>query len=79
MVVHRVYAASRCPTSMIFIRCKGGISHNPAEYSSPEDMWVPLTRLDSDSLADQLCSTAGANVLLGAVLRYDRSLKSANE
>ncbi|MGC5327241.1 Zn-dependent hydrolase [Brevibacillus sp. SYSU BS000544] len=26
-----------CPISMIFIRSKDGISHNPAEWSSPED------------------------------------------
>lgn len=25
------------PTGMIFVPCKDGISHNPAEYSSPED------------------------------------------
>lgn len=49
-----VYTSKRCPTSMIFVPCREGISHNPAEYSSPE------------ACAD------GANVLLGAVLRYDR-------
>ncbi|MDQ4063796.1 MAG: Zn-dependent hydrolase [Actinomycetota bacterium] len=26
-----------CPIGMIFVRSKGGISHNPAEYSSKED------------------------------------------
>ena len=26
------------PTSMIFIPSKNGISHNPAEYSSPEEV-----------------------------------------
>lgn len=26
-----------CPTSMIFIPCKDGVSHNPREYSTPED------------------------------------------
>jgi allantoate deiminase len=26
-----------CPIGMIFVRSKDGISHNPAEYSSPED------------------------------------------
>nr|POE65900.1 putative hydrolase [Quercus suber] len=49
-----VYANMRCPSSMIFVPCRDGVSHNPAEYSSP-----------------QACSD-GANVLLGAVLRYDR-------
>lgn len=49
-----VYANKRCPTSMIFVPCRDGVSHNPAEYSSPE-----------------ACED-GANVLLGAVLRYDK-------
>jgi len=52
-----VYTARKIPTAMIFIRCKAGISHNPAEYSSPEDI------------------EAGAQVLLGAVLRYDAYCK----
>ena len=25
-----------CPSGMIFIPCRGGVSHNPAEYASPE-------------------------------------------
>ncbi|KAF2405013.1 amidase [Trichodelitschia bisporula] len=49
-----VYTSKVCPTSMIFIPCKNGVSHNPEEYSTPED-----------------CAL-GAQVLLGAVLRYDR-------
>lgn len=49
-----VYTNKHCPTSMIFVPCRDGVSHNPAEYSSPE-----------------ACGD-GANVLLGAVLRYDR-------
>ncbi len=24
-----------CPVGMLFVRCRGGISHNPAEYASP--------------------------------------------
>ena len=27
-----------CPTTMLFIPCKGGISHNPAEYAKNEDI-----------------------------------------
>ncbi len=42
------------PTSMIFIPCEHGVSHNEAERVSPEQM------------------TAGANVLLDAVLELDR-------
>ena len=26
------------PIAMLFVRCKGGISHNPAEYAAPADM-----------------------------------------
>ncbi|KAK6956566.1 hypothetical protein Daesc_001844 [Daldinia eschscholtzii] len=32
-----VYASRRCPTSMIFVPSKNGVSHNPEEYTSPED------------------------------------------
>lgn len=49
-----VHTSKRCPTSMIFVPCKDGVSHNPEEHCSPED-----------------CAT-GAQVLLGAVMRYDR-------
>jgi acetylornithine deacetylase/succinyl-diaminopimelate desuccinylase-like protein len=49
-----VYTNKHCPTCMIFVPCREGVSHNPAEYSSPE------------ACAD------GANVLLGAVVRYDK-------
>jgi acetylornithine deacetylase/succinyl-diaminopimelate desuccinylase-like protein len=29
--------ALRCPTSMVFVPSKDGVSHNPVEYTSPED------------------------------------------
>jgi allantoate deiminase len=29
--------AGLCPTAMLFIRCKGGISHNPAEAVRADD------------------------------------------
>ncbi|MGE0700886.1 MAG: Zn-dependent hydrolase, partial [Hyphomicrobiaceae bacterium] len=45
-----VYMARVCPTSMVFVPCVDGISHNEAEDMKPE--WA----------------TAGANVLLEAVL-----------
>ncbi len=50
------YVARVAPTTMIFVPCKGGISHNEAEYSSKEQ-----------------CAN-GAQVLLQAVLDYDRTL-----
>ena len=31
-----LFMARVCPTSMIFIPCKGGVSHRPDEYSSPD-------------------------------------------
>ncbi len=34
--------AALCPTAMLFIRCKGGVSHNPAEHVEPEDAEVAL-------------------------------------
>lgn len=42
---------------MIFVRCRDGVSHNPAEYTRPQD-----------------CA-AGAQVLLGAYLRYDNYVR----
>ncbi|KAI0112568.1 hypothetical protein GGR51DRAFT_46087 [Nemania sp. FL0031] len=32
-----VYTSRHCPTSMIFVPSKNGVSHNPEEYTSPED------------------------------------------
>ena len=32
-----MHVAEVCPMGMIFVRSKGGISHNPKEWSSPED------------------------------------------
>ncbi|KAF2787338.1 amidase, partial [Melanomma pulvis-pyrius CBS 109.77] len=49
-----VHTSTRVPTAMIFVPCREGLTHNPAEYCSPED-----------------CGN-GAQVLLNAVLGYDR-------
>jgi acetylornithine deacetylase/succinyl-diaminopimelate desuccinylase-like protein len=32
-----VYASKRCPTSMIFVPSRDGVSHHPEEWTSPED------------------------------------------
>lgn len=32
--------ASLCPTAMLFVRCAGGISHNPAEAVDPADVEI---------------------------------------
>lgn len=34
--------AALCPTAMLFIRCRGGISHNPAEQVDPADAEIAL-------------------------------------
>jgi allantoate deiminase len=34
--------AALCPTAMLFIRCKDGISHNPAEHVDPADVEIAL-------------------------------------
>jgi beta-ureidopropionase / N-carbamoyl-L-amino-acid hydrolase len=50
------YVSRVAPSAMIFVPCRGGISHNEAEFTSKEQ-----------------CA-AGAQVLLQAVLDYDRTL-----
>ncbi len=50
------YVSRVAPTAMIFVPCRGGISHNEAEFTS------------------KLQCAAGAQVLLQAVLDYDRRL-----
>ena len=46
------------PLAMLFTRCRGGISHNPAEYASPEDMGLSARVLRAllDDLADGMKS-----------------------
>ena len=34
--------AAICPVAMLFVRCKGGISHNPAESASEKDVNVAI-------------------------------------
>ena len=31
------------PVGMLFVRCRGGVSHSPAEYVSPEDVGAATT------------------------------------
>jgi allantoate deiminase len=28
----------RIPFAMLFVRCRGGVSHNPTEYAAPDDI-----------------------------------------
>jgi len=37
--------ARLCPSAMMFVRCRGGISHNPAEFCSPADMGIALAAM----------------------------------
>lgn len=37
--------AKICPASMMFVRCRGGISHNPSEYASADDMGIAVAAL----------------------------------
>jgi allantoate deiminase len=37
--------AKLCPIGMLFVRCRGGISHNPAEYAGPADMGMAVAAL----------------------------------
>lgn len=34
--------AALCPTAMLFVRCRGGVSHNPAEHVDPVDAEIVL-------------------------------------
>lgn len=34
--------AALCPVSMLFVRCRGGVSHRPDEFASAEDMDVAV-------------------------------------
>jgi allantoate deiminase len=34
-----------CPSAMMFVRCRGGISHNPAEFASEADMGLAVAAL----------------------------------
>ncbi|HEX2653249.1 MAG TPA: M20/M25/M40 family metallo-hydrolase, partial [Xanthobacteraceae bacterium] len=37
--------AKLCPAAMMFVRCRGGISHNPAEFASSADMGLAIAAL----------------------------------
>jgi allantoate deiminase len=37
--------ARLCPIAMLFVRCRRGISHNPAEYASPADIGAAIAAL----------------------------------
>jgi allantoate deiminase len=37
--------ARLCPSAMLFVRCRGGVSHNPAEFTSVPDMGLAIAAL----------------------------------
>ena len=37
--------ADLCPVAMLFLRCRGGVSHHPDEYASPADMGAAVETL----------------------------------
>ena len=37
--------ARLCPSAMLFVRCRGGISHNPAEFASVADIGLAVAAL----------------------------------
>jgi allantoate deiminase len=37
--------ARLCPAAMLFVRCRGGISHNPAEFASVADVGLAIAAL----------------------------------
>jgi N-carbamoyl-L-amino-acid hydrolase len=49
------YVAGRVPTAMLFVPCRDGLSHHPAEWAEPEHLEL-ATRV----LADTLATVAGA-------------------
>ncbi len=50
------YVARRVPTAMLFVPCRDGLSHHPAEWAEPEHL-----ELASRVLADTLATLAGAS------------------
>jgi allantoate deiminase len=52
--------ARLCPIGMLFVRCRGGVSHNPKEYASARDLGCAVAaliafieRFDSRTLSDR--------------------------
>ncbi|KAL4860479.1 hypothetical protein BDV12DRAFT_209349 [Aspergillus spectabilis] len=53
-----VYTSRHCPTAMIFVPCRDGVSHHPTEYCTPEDCALGTqTLLESVVHYDQSLST----------------------
>ena len=48
------FVARTCPAAMIFVPCRGGVSHHPGEYASPGQLAAGAAVL-ADSLAELAC------------------------
>jgi Acetylornithine deacetylase/Succinyl-diaminopimelate desuccinylase and related deacylases len=70
-----VYTSKQCPSAMIFVPCRDGVSHHPTEYCTPED-WCVILRILRRFIAN-FHSALGTQALLEAVVHYDQS--KANE
>lgn len=46
-----VYLARHCPTAMIFVPSAGGISHNPKEFTAPDDLFAGARVLAQTTVA----------------------------
>lgn len=73
-----VYTSLKVPTAMIFARCRDGVSHNPAEYTRPEELAHILYTSHFEANHAYSCA-ASAEILLGAYLRYDDFLRKKTE
>ena len=51
--------AALCPTAMLFLRCRGGVSHNPAEHVEPADAEAALAVMSG--FIQRLAHTNGAS------------------
>ena len=40
-----MYLAEHCPTAMIFVPSKGGVSHNAAEETAPHELFLGVQAL----------------------------------
>ncbi len=76
--------AKLCPIGMLFVRCRGGISHNPMEYASPRDLGLAVAaligfieRFDPAKLALEADRGAVQIVLVGALDLHRRDLADA--
>jgi len=74
-----VVMSSLTPVAMLFVRCRGGLSHHPDEYAAPKDLAVALAvmidfleRLAKDHRLTPLPAAAGPVFVPGSRRRRNR-------